>query len=384
MAAIGAYQPTRESTSTVIESALMTAYRAIRLVHLVQGFICVVTGWRSYRRPRLAAMVLGATTMESIWMLRRVGRSGVIDPLTARVETATGTVGMVALAAATSLADRTTSLNWMMPFSVASTVGLAVSDNRREGVLDVSALTLTYLSTTVRPGSPSGHAVTALTNAASFGGFHGVAAAVTMRGRREGSELDRTRAESAARAQKLGVERERNRQHRLLHDSALQTLEAIATGLIDKTESVRDQARGEARRLRQALAGIEPASGLDVALSQLAAEFANRGLEVECSSSEVGELPANVTAALSEATREALRNVVKHAGTSSVVVRAVGADGGVRITVRDHGIGFDPEDTGPGFGLRQSVTARMEEVNGTVIVWSEAGRGTRVTLWAPT
>jgi signal transduction histidine kinase len=55
----------------------------------------------------------------------------------------------------------------------------------------------------------------------------------------------------------------------------------------------------------------------------------------------------------------------------------------VQITVRDHGVGFDVRQTGPGFGLRQSVIARLEEVDGTVSVWSEPGRGTRVTLWAP-
>jgi signal transduction histidine kinase len=206
--------------------------------------------------------------------------------------------------------------------------------------------------------------------------------AVIDRGRREGSELDRAKAESATRAERLSVERERNRQHRLLHDSALQTLEAIAGGLVDP-DSVRDRARGEANRLRQALAGIQPEDGLDEALSLLATEFADQGLQVNYSTSGVADLPTEVTVVLSEAAREALHNVLKHAGTPNVVVRGVADNGGVKVTVRDHGVGFDPTEREAGFGLRQSVTARIAEVGGTVSVWSEPGRGTRVTLWAP-
>ncbi|MGA8725695.1 MAG: ATP-binding protein [Acidimicrobiales bacterium] len=292
-------------------------------------------------------------------------------------------VGLLALASATPVEARTTSMNWMLPYSVASTLGLAVNANRLEGAADVSALTATYLATTLRPRSWSGHAVTALSNAASYGGFHGVAAVVVDRGRRDGSEVDRIKAESAAHAEKLSAERERNRQHRLLHDSALQTLELIASGFVDDEESSRDRARVEAHRLRLALAGIKPESGLDEALSQLCTEFAGQGLNVDYTKSGVDDVPSELSLVLSDATREVLRNVVKHAACERAVMRAVPADGGVQITVRDHGSGFDIEATGVGFGLRQSVIARVEELGGSVVIWSKPGRGTRVTLWAP-
>jgi hypothetical protein len=188
MVAGGVQDAERESTATVIESGLLNAYLAIRVVHIVQGFICVATGWRSYKRPRIAAIVLSGAVLESAWLMRRVRRMQTVDPVSARVETATGTVGILALAAATPIDARTTSLNWMLPYSVASTLGLAVNSNRLEGAIDVSLLTATYLATTMRPRHWSGQAVTALTNAASYGGFHGVAAAVIDRGRREGSE----------------------------------------------------------------------------------------------------------------------------------------------------------------------------------------------------
>src|SRR5207237_73362 len=70
-------------------------------------------------------------------------------------------------------------------------------------------------------------------------------------------------------------------------------------------------------------------------------------------------------AALTEATREALRNVRKHAETRSVVVRCETSDAGVRVTVRDHGVGFDVERVFGGFGTDQSVRGRMADVGGT-------------------
>ena len=343
----------------------------------------MTTGWSSYRRPRLAAATWAVCVVESAWLLRRVARSRRVDELTARVETVTGAVGMLALAAATPFEDRTTSLNWMMPYSVAATLGLALNTRRVEGAADVGLLTAAYLATTVRGGLRSGQAVTALTNAASFGGFHAVAAVVVDRGRNEASQLDAARAESAAKGERLAAEQERNRQHRLLHDSAVQTLEAIANGLVSEPDAVQVQARAEARRLRNALAGHEDLGSLDEAMDDLARHFAVEGLEVDHTSAIGDDVAPMVLSAIVEATREALRNAHKHAEVRSVVVRCDSHDGGIRVTVRDHGVGFDPAQASAGFGIGQSIRARLGEVHGNATIWSEPGRGTRVTLWAP-
>jgi signal transduction histidine kinase len=271
----------------------------------------------------------------------------------------------------------------MLPYSVGTAVGLVVGVGRQEGFAEVAALSGTYLGTTVRPSIRPGQIVTALANAASYAGFHAVAAAVVRRVRQASEELAEAQAESAVRGERLLIERERNRQHRLLHDSALQTLEGVANGLIDVDESIRGRARAEARRLRQALSGIEPEGDLADALDRLAADFASEGLEVTCTLGESSPLRAATTLALAEAVREALRNVKKYAGTPTVVVRAEPSDGGMTVTVRDQGQGFDPEVIAPGFGLSQSVHGRLAEVNGRAEIWSKPGRGTRVTLWVP-
>jgi len=374
---------TGESTAPLVESALLWAFLAIRAVHLVQGALCVASGWSTYRRPRLAAAVLGGVGAESMWLILRSANRRDVDQLAARVEALTGAGGLLGLAAATWVEDRTTSLNWMLPFTVSSTAPFVLGVGRAESLFETATLASAYLGTSVRPGTRPGQVVTAMANAASYAGFYAVSAAVVRRARREGAELDATRAESAARGERLAIERERNRQHRLLHDSALQTLEAIGNGLIGLDDSIRSKVRSEAGRLRQALAGIEPEGDLAESLGRLVADFAAEGLEVTHSIGGVRALLPATTAALIEAVREALRNVIKHANIPTAVIRADASESGVKVTIRDHGRGFDPEKIGPGFGLVQSVSARLAEVDGTVEVWSKPGRGTRVTLWVP-
>jgi hypothetical protein len=91
-------------------------------------------------------------------------------------------LGLVGLASATSVEDRTTSFNWMLPYSVGSAVGLVLGVERQEGFAEVAALSGTYLGTTIRPSIRPGQIVTALANAASYGGFHAVAVASQARG----------------------------------------------------------------------------------------------------------------------------------------------------------------------------------------------------------
>src|ERR1700729_2336487 len=60
--------------SNIVENGLKWTFLAIRIVHLVQGVICVASGWSTYRRPRLAAAVLTVVGTESTWLLVRVIR----------------------------------------------------------------------------------------------------------------------------------------------------------------------------------------------------------------------------------------------------------------------------------------------------------------------
>ena len=86
--------------------------------------------------------------------------------------------------------------------------------------------------------------------------------------------------------------------------------------------------------------------------------------------------------------RELLRNVVKHAKATEIVVTARVENDELCLVIQDNGRGFDtaaPTDVkrnDGGFGMF-FVRERLEYLCGSILVESECGRGTRVTLTAP-
>jgi signal transduction histidine kinase len=203
-------------------------------------------------------------------------------------------------------------------------------------------------------------------------------------------------------AYRAGRAAERARCLRSLHDTALQSLETMAlAGAADRLApaetltQVRGTARRQAALLRLSLgelAGGGSTAGPDDrrprsladALTELIGEVPVDGPRVELVAGADLPQPAPWQRdCLRDATREALGNVVKHAGAHRVVVRIAAARDGVEVIVRDDGRGFDPADTMPGFGTRQSITARVREAGGEAAIESWPGRGTRVRLWMP-
>ena len=89
--------------------------------------------------------------------------------------------------------------------------------------------------------------------------------------------------------------------------------------------------------------------------------------------------------ALERAVAEAVMNVGKHSGaTRAVVFVERRDDGSTFVSVRDDGVGFDPDAVDPSrHGLRGSIVAPIEAVGGTVEVVSRAGAGAEVRLWVP-
>jgi signal transduction histidine kinase len=194
-----------------------------------------------------------------------------------------------------------------------------------------------------------------------------------------------------------GRDAELARSQRVVHDTVLQTLEAMAlrppkppadlAGAVEQLDELRGIARAQALELRRRLTERPDGSsaGLGEDLAAVAAEMAREGLRARLVFSEVddGSLPAARRMAVRDAVREAMRNTMKHAGTTEVVLRVEHRDQGVAVIARDHGTGFDEADRPPGFGISNSIMARLAEVGGTSTVESSPGRGTRVTLWVP-
>ena len=210
---------------------------------------------------------------------------------------------------------------------------------------------------------------------------------------------------------------ERREHERLLHDTVLNTLTALARpGRSDPSEVV-GRCRHDVALMERALsnpggpamAAHDPDGGLLAGIEAAATSMRGRGLDVHvdvsngvpagtsgpggsCAPAADGSalvVPAPVADAMVHAVREALVNVVSHGATGEawVGVRPVApaaggaAPGGVEVTVRDAGAGFDPARVDPGrLGLRRSIIERVADCGGQAAIQSAPGEGTVVRL----
>jgi signal transduction histidine kinase len=385
-AARAAAAPAPDDDLVRLVRALLGCWTAVRAVHLGQGLVETLVGPAQYSHPVLAGIVLIAAVAETSVLVWRCGRTGQLGAWQTYGDAAFSCVGLIVLGAAAPHGG-TTSLNWMVPYSQGSIVIVAFGQRRPwHGASWALALTGAYLFTARHDLASAEHASTALANLVSYAGLYLFGTLLIRPLRRLVYELQVTRQQARDSDVHLAEERERNRVYRLVHDSALSTLDAVAGGLQADPARVRRQARVDAARLRQLLpAGDDAAVGsVILALRDLVVEAADRGLVVELVTESLGHQPDPEQAtALIGACREALANVVKHAGTTHAVVHAATAGDSLEVTVRDHGRGFDSETVASGFGISQSITGRLIDVGGSAAVWSRPGSGTRITLRVP-
>jgi signal transduction histidine kinase len=363
---------------------MLTCFLALRGVNLLQAGVCVATGARAYRRPRVAVLLAAAAALESGWLARQTRRRGSHRELLL-ADASFGVAGLVAMASTLAPGDRTASMNWMLPYTVVSAGAGPLALSRTEARSVAAGLAAVYGATVSSELRAGGSAATAaLANIVSYAGFSLALDLFIGMLRGFAAQVDEARAEAVERGQRLAVEAERNRQHRLLHDSVLQTLEAVAGGWDVDEGALRERASAEAARLRRALRGIEDDDrDFAGAMQQLAEEMAQLGLRVEVALAEGLVVSPQATAVLCDTAREALVNVAKHAGVRQAVLRATSNGQGVELVVRDHGAGFDPALHPAGFGLAQSVIGRAAESGGHAEIWSAPEKGTRVTVWVP-
>ena len=133
--------------------------------------------------------------------------------------------------------------------------------------------------------------------------------------------------------------------------------------------------------LREISSGIHPAilseGGLAPALKTLARRSP---IPVVLDVRVEGRLPESVEVAAYYVVSEMLTNAAKHAHASSVQVDVAGADGVLRVSVRDDGVGGADPARGSGLvGLRD----RVEALDGTVAVESPRDAGTAIEVALP-
>jgi signal transduction histidine kinase len=209
--------------------------------------------------------------------------------------------------------------------------------------------------------------------------------AATQADQAASAALEAQRREAMAEAR----DEERRQQFKVLHDNVLHTLESIARGeLAIGSQQVRQTCMRDADYLRGLITGGADSipTDLGVALAGMGRDRSALGLRINQQFDALPkQFPPHVTQALTGAAREALNNVVKHAGTDEAWLSAYGdGAGGVIVTVVDRGQGFELQAKSGGLGLMRSVRHRVLEVGGKVRIDSAPGEGTSIEMsWTP-
>ena len=241
-------------------------------------------------------------------------------------------------------------------------------------------------------------------------GRHGEPARVVGIGQniteRKQLEVAQRRVNAMAQDMAFAEERERYRIAGELHDQVgpnlllcLMKLDTLRSLLpddanddqIEPIEQIIDATIKEIRSLTfQLRPPILSTAGLVPALKWLSNEFQDKyGLEVTITDTVIQpQMAIEIRSTLFQIVREALLNVVKHAGTKKATVSIEQKAGVFIVTVQDNGIGFDPKlklipknDT-QGFGMF-SIGQKMEHIGGSILFDSTPGVGTLVTISVP-
>lgn len=189
---------------------------------------------------------------------------------------------------------------------------------------------------------------------------------------------------------------ERDRLGRSIHDGVLQVLALMqrqGSELGPQGGELAELAREQETALRGLLTGTaSPAGGAaggaaDDLRGPLRA-LAAAAVEVATPAQPV-KLPSAVAAEMVAAVRAALENVRKHAGDGARAwILLEDEPDGVRVTVRDDGVGFPPERLAEAadesrLGIVQSMRGRIADCGGTTTIDSRPGQGTEVEFWIP-
>ncbi|MEO5608320.1 MAG: sensor histidine kinase [Ornithinibacter sp.] len=216
-------------------------------------------------------------------------------------------------------------------------------------------------------------------------------------------ELRATQAALAAVERDRGVQDERERISREIHDTLAQGFTSVIT-LARAADAA--LARGDATAARERLDLVDRTAVDNLAEARLiVAELTPGNLQsrtlVEAlerlgaaMSHEIGlraavrvegepePLGGAAEVVILRTAQEALSNVRRHADARSVDLALVYGPGRVVLTVSDDGNGFDTGEARVGFGL-DGLHSRAAEVGGTVLVDSRPGGGTTLRLEVP-
>lgn len=281
------------------------------------------------------------------------------------------------------------------------------------GTAALAALAYAAISIFLAPGvsySTGEEKVLAVRIATMFGlvGAGNLMSRIERTRRVEAVNAERARAQENLELQRKAQEaeiaalQERGRIAREIHDGIAQSIYMLSLNLETLSEAadrddgkVRDRikelvplAKQTLLETRHYIYDLKPVLAGERGLVDMAENQAREfrtvaGLPVEVSvSGEPKAAAPSVGAGMYRVMQEALANVFKHAGASTVAVGLAFEDGFVKLSVQDDGSGFNTDENGAGNGL-SNMRERARELGGRCTILSAPGDGTLVTLTVP-
>jgi PAS domain S-box-containing protein len=232
----------------------------------------------------------------------------------------------------------------------------------------------------------------------SFAGYIGSCVDITDR------KLAEDALSSVSRRLIDAQEQERTRIARELHDDINQRIAMLAVELDVLRQRLPDsgaEVRSRLEEIRQLASDI--GSGVQEISHRLhSSKLEYLGLVAACKSfcREVAEwhnvavdftadnipttLPQDAALCLFRVLQESLNNAIKHSGAQRFEAELCGTSNEIRLTVRDHGVGFDAATAmiSRGLGLI-SMRERISFVKGTMLIASKPMGGTEITVRVP-
>lgn len=214
--------------------------------------------------------------------------------------------------------------------------------------------------------------------------------------------LSTNNAQLAEKARVSAIVEERQRLARELHDAVSQQLFAIsmtATAVgrtLDKDferarrqihliEEMASVAQSEMRALLLHLRpvhleGKRLAEGLAELLQELKAKVP---IEIAWDMDEEIRLPKGIEDHLFRIVQEALSNALRHSKAERLELSLRRSGDAIRLSIRDNGTGFDPDETKhTSYGL-VSMKERVNEIGGSIHIVTAPGKGTRIEIRVP-
>lgn len=167
---------------------------------------------------------------------------------------------------------------------------------------------------------------------------------------------------------------------RRIHETILNTLNAIAHGWNLEADLVRRECR---RDIEQLDLGTIPTSAktLRETINEATNATAGSDVTLQVSIDQDFEMQSHTATALRDALVEALRNADRHANATAVTILTRVDGDSLTLEVKDDGVGFSP-DASERFGLRNTIRASIAAVGGdaTIANPDEGGATVRINL----